>query len=172
MSNETLTERIQQIANAYEEIRLTAQQVVVANQHLIEEIFISMIRGGHLLSRVGNHKDHGLQDRPSHRHEFRRQEPSISAGGHHRGRVYEEENEFVKKGRSSNFLMVDGIRLTPGPRRASRGDERAPGDDRQDHPPARRPYFVIATRTPSAEGTFPYRGPTRPVHVQQHPHAP
>ena len=47
--NESLNERIKTIADAYEDIRLITQQVVVANQPLIEEIFISMINGGHLL---------------------------------------------------------------------------------------------------------------------------
>jgi len=47
--NNSLKERIETIANAYEEIRLITQQVVVANQPLIEEIFISMVSGGHLL---------------------------------------------------------------------------------------------------------------------------
>ena len=47
--NDNLKERIETIANAYEEIRLIAQQVVVANRPLIEEIFISMVSGGHLL---------------------------------------------------------------------------------------------------------------------------
>jgi len=47
--SDNLTERIEGIANAYEEIRAMTQQVVVGNETLLEEIFISMISGGHLL---------------------------------------------------------------------------------------------------------------------------
>ncbi len=166
MSNETLTERIQQIANAYEEIRLTAQQVVVANQHLIEEIFISMISGGHLLIEgvPGTAKTTvckiiaRLID-----YEFRRVQgavdlqPADIIGV----RVYDQKkNEFVlQKGPIfANFLMVDEInRLTPRTQSAllEAMSEHQVTIDGITHPLA-DPYFVIATQNPfDAEGTFP-----------------
>lgn len=166
MSNETLTERIQQIANAYEEIRLTAQQVVVANQHLIEEIFISMISGGHLLIEgvPGTAKTTvckiiaRLID-----YEFRRVQgavdlqPADIIGV----RVYDQKkNEFVlQKGPIfANFLMVDEInRLTPRTQSAllEAMSEHQVTIDGITHPLA-DPYFVIATQNPfNAEGTFP-----------------
>lgn len=166
MSNETLTERIQQIANAYEEIRLTAQQVVVANQHLIEEIFISMISGGHLLIEgvPGTAKTTvckiiaRLID-----YEFRRVQgavdlqPADIIGV----RVYDrEKNEFIlQKGPIfANFLMVDEInRLTPRTQSAllEAMSEHQVTIDGITHPLA-DPYFVIATQNPfNAEGTFP-----------------
>lgn len=166
MSNETLTERIQQIANAYEEIRLTAQQVVVANQHLIEEIFISMISGGHLLIEgvPGTAKTTvckiiaRLID-----YEFRRVQgavdlqPADIIGV----RIYDrEKNEFIlQKGPIfANFLMVDEInRLTPRTQSAllEAMSEHQVTIDGITHPLA-DPYFVIATQNPfNAEGTFP-----------------
>ena len=166
MSNETLTERIQQIANAYEEIRLTAQQVVVANQHLIEEIFISMISGGHLLIEgvPGTAKTTvckiiaRLID-----YEFRRVQgavdlqPADIIGV----RVYDQKkNEFVlQKGPIfANFLMVDEInRLTPRTQSAllEAMSEHQVTIDGITHPLA-DPYFVIATQNPfDVEGTFP-----------------
>ena len=166
MSNETLTERIQQIANAYEEIRLTAQQVVVANQHLIEEIFISMISGGHLLIEgvPGTAKTTvckiiaRLID-----YEFRRVQgavdlqPADIIGV----RIYDQKkNEFVlQKGPIfANFLMVDEInRLTPRTQSAllEAMSEHQVTIDGITHPLA-DPYFVIATQNPfDVEGTFP-----------------
>ncbi|NQS79093.1 MAG: AAA domain-containing protein, partial [Methanoculleus bourgensis] len=47
--SDNLTERIEVITNAYEDVRQVAQQIVVGNQPLIEMIFIGMISGGHLL---------------------------------------------------------------------------------------------------------------------------
>ena len=166
MSNETLTERIQQIANAYEEIRLTAQQVVVANQHLIEEIFISMIRGGHLLIEgvPGTAKTTvckiiaRLID-----YEFRRVQGAvdIQPADIIGVRIYDrEKNEFVlQKGPIfANFLMVDEInRLTPRTQSAllEAMSEHQVTIDGITHPLA-DPYFVIATQNPfDAEGTFP-----------------
>jgi MoxR-like ATPase len=166
MSNETLTERIQQIANAYEEIRLTAQQVVVANQHLIEEIFISMISGGHLLIEgvPGTAKTTvckiiaRLID-----YEFRRVQGAvdIQPADIIGVRVYDrEKNEFVlQKGPIfANFLMVDEInRLTPRTQSAllEAMSEHQVTIDGITHPLA-DPYFVIATQNPfNAEGTFP-----------------
>lgn len=166
MSNETLTERIQQIANAYEEIRLTAQQVVVANQHLIEEIFISMISGGHLLIEgvPGTAKTTvckiiaRLID-----YEFRRVQGAvdIQPADIIGVRVYDQKkNEFVlQKGPIfANFLMVDEInRLTPRTQSAllEAMSEHQVTIDGITHPLA-DPYFVIATQNPfDAEGTFP-----------------
>jgi len=166
MSNETLTERIQQIANAYEEIRLTAQQVVVANQHLIEEIFISMISGGHLLIEgvPGTAKTTvckiiaRLID-----YEFRRVQGAvdIQPADIIGVRVYDQKkNEFVlQKGPIfANFLMVDEInRLTPRTQSAllEAMSEHQVTIDGITHPLA-DPYFVIATQNPfNAEGTFP-----------------
>ena len=166
MSNETLTERIQQIANAYEEIRLTAQQVVVANQHLIEEIFISMISGGHLLIEgvPGTAKTTvckiiaRLID-----YEFRRVQGAvdIQPADIIGVRIYDrEKNEFVlQKGPIfANFLMVDEInRLTPRTQSAllEAMSEHQVTIDGITHPLA-DPYFVIATQNPfNAEGTFP-----------------
>ena len=166
MSNETLTERIQQIANAYEEIRLTAQQVVVANQHLIEEIFISMISGGHLLIEgvPGTAKTTvckiiaRLID-----YEFRRVQGAvdIQPADIIGVRVYDQKkNEFVlQKGPIfTNFLMVDEInRLTPRTQSAllEAMSEHQVTIDGITHPLA-DPYFVIATQNPfDAEGTFP-----------------
>lgn len=166
MSNETLTERIQQIANAYEEIRLTAQQVVVANQHLIEEIFISMISGGHLLIEgvPGTAKTTvckiiaRLID-----YEFRRVQGAvdIQPADIIGVRIYDrEKNEFIlQKGPIfANFLMVDEInRLTPRTQSAllEAMSEHQVTIDGITHPLA-DPYFVIATQNPfDAEGTFP-----------------
>lgn len=166
MSNETLTERIQQIANAYEEIRLTAQQVVVANQHLIEEIFISMISGGHLLIEgvPGTAKTTvckiiaRLID-----YEFRRVQGAvdIQPADIIGVRIYDrEKNEFIlQKGPIfANFLMVDEInRLTPRTQSAllEAMSEHQVTIDGITHPLA-DPYFVIATQNPfNAEGTFP-----------------
>nr|HPM54680.1 AAA family ATPase [Methanoculleus sp.] len=120
--NESLNERIKTIADAYEDIRLITQQVVVANQPLIEEIFISMINGGHLLIEgvPGTAKTTvckiiaRLMD-----YEFRRVQgavdlqPADIIGV----RTYDRnKNKFtLQKGPIfTNFLMVDEMnRLTP-----------------------------------------------------------
>ena len=161
-----LTTRIEAIANAYEEIRLTAQQVVVGNQPLIEEIFISMISGGHLLIEgvPGTAKTTickiiaRLID-----YDFKRiqgavdLQPADIIGV----RIYDRSrNEFIlQKGPIfTNFLMVDEInRLTPKTQSAlleamSEGQVTIDGETY----PLPHPFFVIATQNPhEAEGTFP-----------------
>ena len=164
--NENLNERIESIANAYEEIRLIAQQVVVANQPLIEEIFISMISGGHLLIEgvPGTAKTTvckiiaRLMD-----YEFRRVQgavdlqPADIIGV----RIYDRnKSEFVlQKGPIfTNFLMVDEMnRLTPKTQSAlleALGERQATIDGVSY--PLSDAYFVIATQNPyDSEGTFP-----------------
>ena len=164
--NENLHERIETIANAYEELRLIAQQVVVANQPLIEEIFISMISGGHLLIEgvPGTAKTTvckiiaRLMD-----YEFRRVQgavdlqPADIIGV----RVYDRNrSEFVlQKGPIfTNFLMVDEMnRLTPKTQSAlleALGERQATIDGVSY--PLSDAYFVIATQNPyDSEGTFP-----------------
>lgn len=161
-----LTTRIEAIANAYEEIRLTAQQVVVGNQPLIEEIFISMISGGHLLIEgvPGTAKTTickiiaRLID-----YDFKRVQgavdlqPADIIGV----RVYDrDKNEFVlQKGPIfTNFLMVDEMnRLTPKTQSAllEAMSERQTTIDGITYP-LPDPYFAIATQNPhETEGTFP-----------------
>jgi len=164
--NNSLKERIEAIANAYEEIRLIAQQVVVANQPLIEEIFISMVSGGHLLIEgvPGTAKTTvckiiaQLMD-----YEFRRVQgavdlqPADIIGV----RIYDRNrSEFVlQKGPIfTNFLMVDEMnRLTPKTQSAlleALSERQATIDGRSY--PLSDAYFVIATQNPyDSEGTFP-----------------
>ncbi|MDD3856800.1 MAG: MoxR family ATPase [Methanoculleus sp.] len=164
--NDNLKEDIETIANAYEEIRLIAQQVVVANQPLIEEIFISMISGGHLLIEgvPGTAKTTvckiiaRLMD-----YEFRRVQgavdlqPADIIGV----RIYDRnKSEFVlQKGPIfTNFLMVDEMnRLTPKTQSAlleALGERQATIDGISY--PLSDAYFVIATQNPyDSEGTFP-----------------
>ena len=164
--SDNLTERIEAIAYAYEDIRLIAQQVVVGNRTLIEEIFISMISGGHLLIEgvPGTAKTTickiiaRLID-----YDFKRVQgavdlqPADIIGV----RVYDRtKNEFVlQKGPIfTNFLMVDEInRLTPKTQGAllEAMSERQATIDGTTYPLG-DPYFVIATQNPhEAEGTFP-----------------
>ena len=164
--SDNLTERIETIANTYEDIRLIAQQVVVGNRTLIEEIFISMISGGHLLIEgvPGTAKTTickiiaRLID-----YDFKRiqgavdLQPADIIGV----RIYDRSrNEFIlQKGPIfTNFLMVDEInRLTPKTQGAllEAMSERQATIDGTTYPLG-DPYFVIATQNPhEAEGTFP-----------------
>jgi len=164
--HENLKERIEAIANAYEDIRLIAQQVVVANQPLMEEIFISMISGGNLLIEgvPGTAKTTvckiiaRLMD-----YEFRRVQgavdlqPADIIGV----RIYDRnKSEFIlQKGPIfTNFLMVDEMnRLTPKTQSAlleALGERQATIDGISY--PLSDAYFVIATQNPyDSEGTFP-----------------
>ncbi|MDV4343043.1 MoxR family ATPase [Methanoculleus sp. YWC-01] len=164
--HENLKERIETIANAYEDIRLIAQQVVVTNQPLMEEIFISMIIGGHLLIEgvPGTAKTTickiiaRLMD-----YEFRRVQgavdlqPADIIGV----RIYDRnKSEFVlQKGPIfTNFLMVDEMnRLTPKTQSAlleALSEHQATIDGTTY--PLSDAYFVIATQNPyDSEGTFP-----------------
>ena len=164
--HENLKERIETIANAYEDIRLIAQQVVVANQPLMEEIFISMISGGNLLIEgvPGTAKTTvckiiaRLMD-----YEFRRVQgavdlqPADIIGV----RIYDRnKSEFIlQKGPIfTNFLMVDEMnRLTPKTQSAlleALGERQATIDGISY--PLSDAYFVIATQNPyDSEGTFP-----------------
>jgi len=164
--NENLAERIKAIANAYEEIQMIARQVVVANRPLLEEIFISMISGGHLLIEgvPGTAKTTvckiiaRLMD-----YEFRRVQgavdlqPADIIGV----RIYDRnKGEFVlQKGPIfTNFLMVDEMnRLTPKTQSAllEALGERQTTIDGVSYPLSDA-YFVIATQNPfDSEGTFP-----------------
>ncbi|WP_214041474.1 MoxR family ATPase [Methanoculleus sp.] len=166
MSNNNLTERIETIANAYETIEMTAQQVVVGNRNLIKEIFISMISGGHLLIEgvPGTAKTTickivaRLID-----YDFRRIQGAvdIQPADIIGVRIYDRNRgEFVlQKGPIfTNFLMVDEInRLTPRTQGAllEAMSERQVTIDGTTYPLA-DPYFTIATQNPhEAEGTFP-----------------
>ena len=164
--SDNLTERIEAVKNAYEDIALVVQQLVVGNQPLIEEIFISMISGGNLLIEgvPGTAKTTickviaRLID-----YDFKRvqgavdTQPADIIGV----RVYDRNrNEFVlQRGPIfTNFLMVDEInRLTPRTQSAlleamSEGQATIDGITY----PLADPYFVIATQNPyEFEGTFP-----------------
>jgi len=140
--------------------------VVVANQPLIEEIFISMISGGHLLIEgvPGTAKTTvckiiaRLMD-----YEFRRVQgavdlqPADIIGV----RIYDRnKSEFVlQKGPIfTNFLMVDEMnRLTPKTQSAlleALGERQATIDGVSYQ--LSDAYFVIATQNPyDSEGTFP-----------------
>ncbi|WP_292521964.1 MoxR family ATPase [Methanoculleus sp.] len=164
--SENLTEHIEAIANAYEEIRLIAQQVIVGNQPLIEGIFISMISGGHLLIEgvPGTAKTTvckiiaRLID-----YNFKRVQGAvdIQPADIIGVRIYDRtKSEFVlQKGPVfTNFLMIDEInRLTPKTQSAllEAMSEHQVTIDGISYPLA-DPYFVIATQNPyDAEGTFP-----------------
>ena len=164
--SDNLTERIEAIANAYEEIRTTTQQVVVGNQPLIEVIFISMISGGHLLiegvpgtakTTVCKIVAHLID------YDFRRVQGAvdIQPADIIGVRVYDRNrNEFVlQRGPIfTNFLMVDEInRLTPKTQSAllEAMSERQATIDGITYP-LPNPYFAIATQNPQEiEGTFP-----------------
>jgi len=165
MNNNNLTERIEAIADAYEEIRTIAQQMVVGNQPLIELIFVGMISGGHLLIEgvPGTAKTTicktiaRLVD-----YDFKRVQGAvdIQPADIIGVRIYDRnKGEFVlQKGPIfTNFLMVDEInRLTPKTQSAlleamSEGQTTIDGIT---YPLA--DYFTIATQNPyDAEGTFP-----------------
>ena len=164
--SDNLTERIETIANAYEEIRTTTQQIVVGNEPLLEDIFISMTSGGHLLIEgvPGTAKTTvckiiaRLID-----YEFKRVQGAvdIQPADIIGVRIYDRnKGEFVlQKGPIfTNFLMVDEInRLTPKTQSAlleamSEGQTTIDGITN----PLPDPYFAIATQNPhEAEGTFP-----------------
>ncbi|MDV4343125.1 MoxR family ATPase [Methanoculleus sp. YWC-01] len=161
-----LTTRINRITNVYEEIRTTTQQVVVSNQSLIEEIFISMISGGHLLIEgvPGTAKTTACKlIARLIGYEFRRVQGAvdIQPADIIGVRIYDRnKSEFVlQKGPLfTNFLMVDEMnRLTPKTQSAlleamSEGQATIDGTTY----PLPDPYFVIATQNPhEAEGTFP-----------------
>ena len=166
MSDENLRERIGTIARTYEDIRQITQQVVVGNATLIEEIFISMISGGHLL----------IEDVPGTAkttickivarlidYEFRRVQGAvdIQPADIIGVRVYDRNrSEFVlQRGPIfTNFLMVDEMnRLTPKTQSAlleAMSERQVTIDGTTYLLPD--PYFVIATQNPhEAEGTFP-----------------
>ncbi len=166
MIDNNLTERIETISNAYETIQVTTRQVVVGNRNLIEEIFISMISGGHLLIEgvPGTAKTtvckiiaHLID------YDFRRIQGAvdIQPADIIGVRIYDRNRgEFVlQKGPIfTNFLMVDEInRLTPRTQGAllEAMSERQTTIDGTTYPLA-DPYFTIATQNPhEAEGTFP-----------------
>ena len=164
--SDNLTERIEGIANAYEEIRAMTQQVVVGNETLLEEIFIGMLSGGHLLIEgvPGTAKTTvckiiaRLID-----YDFRRiqgavdVQPADIIGV----RIYDRnKSEFVlQKGPIfTNFLMVDEMnRLTPKTQSAlleAMSEHQVTIDGITFNLPD--PYFTIATQNPNeTEGTFP-----------------
>jgi MoxR-like ATPase len=160
------TRHIETIANAYEDIRMTAQQVVVANQTLIEEIFISMISGGHLLIEgVPGTAKTMVCKIIAHLigYEFRRVQGAVDVQPADiiGVRIYDRSrSEFVlQRGPIfTNFLMIDEMnRLTPKTQSAllEAMSERQATIDGTTHP-LPDPYFVIATQNPhEAEGTFP-----------------
>ncbi|NLM30529.1 MAG: AAA domain-containing protein, partial [Methanomicrobiales archaeon] len=164
--SDNLTERIETIADVYKEIETITQQIVVGNRPLIEEIFICMISGGHLLiegvpgtakttickiiSRLIDYSFKRVQGAVDI-------QPADIIGV----RVYDrEKNEFVltKGPIFTNFLMVDEMnRLTPKTQSAllealSEGQTTIDGTTY----PLANPYFAIATQNPyEMEGTFP-----------------
>ena len=161
-----LTTRIEEIKNAYEDIRVTTHQMVVSNQPLIEEIFISMISGGHLLIEGVPGTAKTTVCKLIARligYEFRRVQGAvdIQPADIIGLRIYDRnKSEFVlQKGPIfTNFLMVDEMnRLTPKTQSAlleamSEGQATIDGTTY----PLPDPYFVIATQNPhEAEGTFP-----------------
>jgi MoxR-like ATPase len=166
MNDNNLTERIEAIADAYNEIEMIARQIVVGNQPLIKLIFISMISGGHLLIEgvPGTAKTTicktiaRLID-----YDFKRVQGAvdIQPADIIGVRIYDRnKGEFVlQKGPIfTNLLMVDEInRLTPKTQSAlleamSEGQTTIDGITY----PIADPYFTIATQNPyDAEGTFP-----------------
>ena len=164
--SENLTERIEAIADAYKEIEMITQQIVVGNQPLIELILISMITGGHLLidGVPGTAKTTickivaRLID-----FDFKRVQGAvdIQPADIIGVRVYDQtKKEFIlRRGPIfTNLLMVDEInRLTPKTQSAllealSEGQTTIDGTTY----PLATPYFTIATQNPyEVEGTFP-----------------
>jgi MoxR-like ATPase len=160
------TRQIETIATAYEEIRMTAQQVVVGNLHLIEGIFITMLSGGHLLIEgvPGTAKTTACKlIARLIGYDFKRVQGAvdIQPADIIGVRIYDQDrHEFIlQKGPVfTNFLMVDEMnRLTPKTQSAllEAMSERQATIDGTTHP-LPDPYFVIATQNPrEAEGTFP-----------------
>jgi len=161
-----LTTRIEEIKNAYEDIRVTTHQMVVSNQPLIEEIFISMISGGHLLIEGVPGTAKTTVCKIIARligYEFRRVQGAvdIQPADIIGVRIYDRNrSEFVlQRGPIfTNFLMVDEMnRLTPKTQSAllEAMSERQTTIDGTTYP-LPDSYFVIATQNPhEAEGTFP-----------------
>jgi MoxR-like ATPase len=161
-----LTTRIEEIKNAYEDIRVTTHQMVVSNQPLIEEIFISMISGGHLLIEGVPGTAKTTVCKIIARligYEFRRVQGAvdIQPADIIGVRIYDRNrSEFVlQRGPIfTNFLMVDEMnRLTPKTQSAllEAMSERQATIDGTTYP-LPDSYFVIATQNPhEAEGTFP-----------------
>ncbi|HOI14362.1 MAG TPA: MoxR family ATPase [Methanoculleus sp.] len=166
MIDNNLTERIEAIANTYETIQMTIRQVIVGNRGLIEEIFISMISGGHLLIEgVPGTAKTTICKIIAHLvdYDFRRVQGAvdIQPADIIGVRIYDRNRGefFLQKGPVfTNFLMVDEInRLTPRTQAAllEAMSERQATIDGTTHPLA-DPYFTIATQNPhEAEGTFP-----------------
>lgn len=166
MIDNNLTERIEAIANTYETIQMTTQQVIVGNRDLIEGIFVSMISGGHLLIEgVPGTAKTTICKIIAHLvdYDFRRVQGAvdIQPADIIGVRIYDRNRgEFVlQKGPIfTNFLMVDEInRLTPRTQAAllEAMSERQATIDGTTYP-LPDPYFVIATQNPhEAEGTFP-----------------
>jgi hypothetical protein len=156
-----LTTRIEAITNAYEDIRLTAQQVVVGNQSLIEEIFISMISGGHLLIEgvPGTAKTTACKIIARLiGYDFKRVQGAvdIQPADIIGVRIYDRtRSEFIlQKGPIfTNFLMIDEMnRLTPKTQSAlleAMSERQATIDGRP-------------TRSPTPTSSSPPRTPTRP----------
>ncbi len=161
-----LTTRIEEIKNAYEDIRVTTHQMVVSNQPLIEEIFISMISGGHLLIEGVPGTAKTTVCKIIARligYEFRRVQGAvdIQPADIIGVRIYDRNrSEFVlQRGPIfTNFLMVDEMnRLTPKTQSAllEAMSERQTTIDGTTYP-LPDSYFVIATQNPhEIEGTFP-----------------
>ena len=161
-----LTTRIEEIKNAYEDIRVTTHQMVVSNQPLIEEIFISMIGGGHLLIEGVPGTAKTTVCKIIARligYEFRRVQGAvdIQPADIIGVRIYDRNrSEFVlQRGPIfTNFLMVDEMnRLTPKTQSAllEAMSERQATIDGTTYP-LPDSYFVIATQNPhEIEGTFP-----------------
>ena len=161
-----LTTRIEEIKNAYEDIRVTTHQMVVSNQPLIEEIFISMIGGGHLLIEGVPGTAKTTVCKIIARligYEFRRVQGAvdIQPADIIGVRIYDRNrSEFVlQKGPIfTNFLMIDEMnRLTPKTQSAllEAMSERQATIDGTTYP-LPDSYFVIATQNPhEIEGTFP-----------------
>ena len=161
-----ITTRIEAIADAYEEIRMTTHQVIVGNLHLIDGIFITMISGGHLLiegvpgtakttackiiARLISYKFKRVQGAVD-------TQPADIIGV----RIFDRDrNEFILQEGPifTNFLMVDEMnRLTPKTQSAlleAMSERQVTIDGNTYDLPD--PYFVIATQNPhEAEGTFP-----------------
>ena len=164
--SDNLTERIEAIKIAYNDIEMITRQIVVGNQPLIELIFISMVSGGNLLIEgvPGTAKTTvckiiaRLID-----YEFKRiqgavdTQPADIIGV----RIYDRNTSkfILQEGPIfTNFLMVDEInRLTPRTQSAllealSEGQATIDGDTHT----LKDPYFAIATQIPyEFEVTFP-----------------
>jgi len=164
--SDNLTERIEAIKIAYNDIEMVTRQIVVGNQPLIELVFISMINGGHLLVEGVPGTAKTTICKTIARliaYNFKRVQGAvdIQPADIIGIRVYDRnKSEFVlQKGPIfTNFLMVDEInRLTPKTQSAllealSEGQATIDGITF----PLANPYFTIATQNPyEFEGTFP-----------------